>query len=291
MCGAIWKAETKVLNDDARRAADGSFVMLAHGYTHYQDASVPPARPVVLVHGFSVPYFIWDPTFCILAEAGLKPLRYDLYGRGYSDRPRVPYDMALFVEQLCQLLDALGHVEVDLIGLSMGGAIASAFTVTFPDRVRKLVLIDPSGARPIDLGFLYKLAVLPGVSDLVIGIAGTECLLDSAGKGFFDPALIEAFRERYRIQMEFRGFKRAILSTVRHKMLGSFSTTYAQLGRLGTQVLLVWGENDRTVPFEHSRVLRQLLPEADLLVVPDCGHIPHYERPQIVNPRLIDFLN
>ena len=50
-----------------------------------------PGRPasVVLIHGFSVPYFIWDPTFEALHAAGMNPLRYDLYGRGYSDRPQV----------------------------------------------------------------------------------------------------------------------------------------------------------------------------------------------------------
>ena len=291
MCAAMCRGETRALDDSARQAAGGAFIRLAHGYTHYQSAGAPQARPAVLVHGFSVPYFIWDPTFQALASAGMHVIRYDLWGRGYSDRPRVAYDLALFVGQLGQLLDALGHHEVDLVGLSMGGPIVAAFSVAFPERARRLVLIDPSGTRPINLGVLYQLAMLPGVSDIVFGLAGTQYMLNNAASDFFDPAHVQAFRERYRVQMQFPGFQRAILSTIRHRMLGSFASTYARLGKQGTPVLLIWGEQDKTVPYEHSRILRELLPQAKFLAVPDCGHIPHYERPDLVQPRLIDFLN
>ena len=74
---------------------------------HYELEGPADGQPVVLVHGFSVPYYIWDPTFPALAAAGLRVLRYDLFGRGYSDRPDLPYTMELFVRQLKDLLEAL----------------------------------------------------------------------------------------------------------------------------------------------------------------------------------------
>jgi pimeloyl-ACP methyl ester carboxylesterase len=289
--GVSTQVESRILDDAARQEADGSFVKLQCGFTHYQDSGAGPARPLVLVHGFSVPYFIWNPTFHNLASAGLRLIRYDLYGRGYSDRPKVRYDLSLFIDQLRQLLDALEIQQADLAGLSMGGPIASAFTVAFPERVRRLVLIDPSGVKPLRLGLLYRLVVLPGVSDILFHIAGTDFMLNSVASDFFDPRLVQEFRERYGVQMAFQGFNRAILSTVRNKMLGSFLATYEKLGELGTPVLVIWGEHDKTVPFEHSRVLRQLIPAAEFLTVPDCGHIPHYERPELVNPGLIQFLS
>lgn len=291
MSGAAWKGETRSLDDDARREADGAFLRLAHGWTHYETAGNAEGRPVVLVHGFSVPYFIWDPTFIALSAAGLHPIRYDLYGRGYSDRPEVSYALPLFVAQLEQLLNGLEHERVDLVALSMGGPIAAAFAVAFPRRVRKLVLIDPSGARPLNLGILYRLASLPGISDAIFRSAGAAYMLKRVAADFFDPGLVQIFRERYQVQMQFRGFTRAILSTVRHGMLGSFRRVYKQLGELDFPMLLIWGRNDQTVPFDQGRVLGTLLPHAEPLVVQDCGHIPHYERPEVVNPRLIDFLN
>ena len=67
---------------------------------YIEECGSPDGIPVVLIHGFSVPYFIWDPTFRALAEGGMNPVRYDLYGRGYSDRPKAKYNVGLFVEQL-----------------------------------------------------------------------------------------------------------------------------------------------------------------------------------------------
>ncbi len=291
MVASRWRGEWRDLDESARREAPGRFLQLSQGYTHYQMGGPRDSRAVVLVHGFSVPYFIWDPTFVFLSDAGLPVLRYDLFGRGFSDRPRAIYGMALYLEQLHEMLNCLGLEEVALVGLSMGGPIAAAYSLAHPERVGRLALIGPSGAKPIRLGPLYGLAALPAISDALFGIAGNNYMLNAISADFFDRAHVERFRERYRIQMEFRGFRRAILSTVRANMLGSFVSTYSLLGRSETPILLIWGENDKTVPFEHSDRLRRLLPQAEFFPVANAGHIPHFEQPYLVNPRLLEFLN
>jgi pimeloyl-ACP methyl ester carboxylesterase len=79
-----------------------------------------------------------------LGEAGFRVIRYDLYGRGFSDRPNVKYDAELYDRQLTQLLDGLRiTTPVDLAGASMGGPIAAAYTCSHPARVRTLSLFDP----------------------------------------------------------------------------------------------------------------------------------------------------
>src|SRR5512135_2050203 len=102
----IYRGETRELDDAARASAGGSFIDLPQGRTHYELTGPADRRPVVLVHGFSVPFFVWDPTFEALAAAGQRVLRYDLFGRGYSDRPHAHYDLAFFARQLGDLLDA-----------------------------------------------------------------------------------------------------------------------------------------------------------------------------------------
>ena len=99
--------ETKELDETARKQADGSFIALTDGVTHYELGGPKNGQPVVLVHGFSTPYFIFDTTFEFLVNSGFRVLRYDLIGRGYSDRPHVDYNIHLFVRQLKDLLDAL----------------------------------------------------------------------------------------------------------------------------------------------------------------------------------------
>jgi pimeloyl-ACP methyl ester carboxylesterase len=287
----IYRGETKSLDDSTRGMAGGSFIRLADGCTHYEVAGPETGHAVVLVHGFSVPYFIWDGTFQALTTAGQRVLRYDLFGRGYSDRPHVDYDLDLFVRQLAALLDALGIGKVDLVGLSMGGAIAAAFTVQFPGRVQHLALIDPIGTEPMPLNLFYKAALIPGISELILSLVGTEKMIQSLASDFYDPAQVERFRAQYRVQMQFRGFKRAIVSTLRNKTVDGSPVIYERLGLLSMPVLMLWGRQDRTLPLEQSAGIMQRVPRIDFRVIEGSGHIPNCEKPEIVHPMLLEFLN
>ena len=285
------RGETKEINDDVRRSADGSFIQIPNGFTHYQIGGNETGASVVLIHGFSVPYFIYDPTFEFLTKSGFRVLRYDLFGRGFSDRPNVNYNLDLFITQLSDLLDALRFARpVSLIGLSMGGIIASAFTIRQPNRVHNVTLIDPSGAKAISLSPMLNAVKMPFVAETVVNLFGTEFFVQSIAKDIFDPKLVDHFISRYRIQMQYKGFVRAILSSMRNGMLGSFEYVYQAFGKSIKEVLLLWGRHDDTVPFEHSDILQKFLPQAQFHIVEDCGHIPHYEKPDEVNPILLNFL-
>lgn len=283
--------ETEELDEAARASAAGRFVHLPDGYTHYELGGPQEGTVVVLVHGFSVPYFLFDPTFDFLTRSGLRVLRYDLFGRGFSDRPKLRYDIDLFCKQLQDLLDILGFdMPVSLVGLSMGGPIAAAFTARFPQRVCKLVLIDPAGTRPVSLPWGLRAAILPGVGELAIGLFGSAALLKEVASGLFGPDLVAEFQRRYRVQMKYKGFRRALLSTMRYGMLGDFSAVYRRVGESSIPALLFWGENDLTVPFAYSRDVCAAIPQADFQPVTGCGHTPHYEKPEVVNPKLLEFL-
>jgi len=246
---------------------------------------------LVLIHGFSVPYFIFDPTFEFLSQSGFRVLRYDLFGRGFSDRPDTRYNIDLFDKQLTDLLDALRFTRpINLVGLSMGGVIASSFTARHPRRVKSLTLIDPAGVRTLNISPLLSVAKMPFVAEAVLSLVGSEALVKNIAKDVFDPALVEYFQAQYSIQMKYKGFKRALLSTIRNGMLGSFVNTYQQVGKMELPILLLWGRNDRTVPFEYNENLRAAIPGLEFHVIEGSGHIPHYERPDEVNPILLEFL-
>ncbi|MBI3174881.1 MAG: alpha/beta hydrolase [Chloroflexi bacterium] len=282
--------ESLELNETTRAAADGSFVSLPDGVTHYEFGGPHTGVPVVLVHGFSVPYYIFDPTFDFLIQAGFRVLRYDLFGRGGSDRPDVTYTIDLFTRQLRDLLDALDlHGPVSLVGLSMGGPVTAAFTARHPERVSHNVWIDPAGVHPVALRGL-RLLKLPLVGEVALGLGG-ERMVKGAAEGFFDPQLVEEFQARYRVQMQFKGFRRAILSTMRNGMLGDFSETYRRVGALGKPAQLFWGREDTTVPFAYSADLLKWVPQAEFHAFDGCGHTPHLERPDEFNQLLVKFLS
>ncbi len=287
----LFPDETKELNDLTRKEADScDFTQLSDGITHYELSGDASAPLIVLVHGFSIPYFIYDPTFEFLVNCGFRVLRYDLFGRGYSDRPHKTYTMQFFINQLAELSETLcSQKSFILAGLSMGGPITAAFVEQYPHKVNKHILIDPTGAHSINNIATLRLAKIPVLAEIFFGQFGTDNLIKSVADDFFDPKLVAHFQARYKIQMEYKGFKRAILSTIRSNMLGKQLNIYKRAGKLQKPTLLLWGKNDKTVPFEHSKDILSALPQAEFHAIDDCGHIPHYEKPEVVNPILLKF--
>ncbi|OFV93501.1 MAG: hypothetical protein A3H28_16480 [Acidobacteria bacterium RIFCSPLOWO2_02_FULL_61_28] len=284
--------ETESITEEVRRTAGGSFVRLPDGMVHYELAGPPEARAVVLVHGFSVPYYIWDPTFAALVHSGFRVLRYDLYGRGYSDRPNVAYDADLYDRQLLGLLSALSIPgPVDLVGLSMGGPIVVTFADRHPERVRALVLLDSSyhEARrpPVWLG-----APLFGkyYGEYYMTVLVSPSLAEGQLADFFQPERFPDWPEKYRVQMQYKGFRRALLSTMRDYMGRDVRGEFERVGQSGRPVLLLWGEADQTVPLPVSDEIRRAIPQAEFHLIQEAGHLPHYERPEVVNPILVGFL-
>lgn len=282
--------ETLLLNEETRKNLPGSFITLPSGVTHYEEGGDPNGQPVVLVHGFSVPYFIYDPTFEFLSKQGFRVLRYDLIGRGFSDRPNTHYDSTLFVRQLKELLDALNYKDIHLVGLSMGGVVTASFIDAHPGYVSKYILIDPSGARAVSLSPFLKAVRMPGFGELAIGLFGSGSMIKGIASDLFTLELVQEFQEKYKVQMKYQGFKRAILSTMRNGMLDSFIETYKRVGKLNKPTLLFWGKQDATVPFEHSNDIRAAMSNVEFHTFENCGHIPHYERASEVNGILLEFL-
>jgi len=266
--------ESLVLDSEARSSAPGEFIELPDGIVHYEMAGPPSGQTVVLVHGFSTPYHTWDATFDALIEAGFRVLRYDLYGRGYSDRPNTVYNADLFDRQLLDLLSALNvDIPVDLIGFSMGGAIIVIFADRHPAKVRKLGLIDTAGFPPKQT-LAAKLWQAPVVGELL------TCF-------YYRP---EKHPERTRTQMRYKGFKRALLSTIRHGSLDDLAETYRRVGEQKRPVLLIWGREDQAIPFDTHKRVEETIPHLEFHAIDEAGHGPHGERPELVNPLLIEFL-
>jgi 4,5:9,10-diseco-3-hydroxy-5,9,17-trioxoandrosta-1(10),2-diene-4-oate hydrolase len=66
--------------------------------------------------------------------------------------------------------------------------------------------------------------------------------------------------------------------------------TYQRVAAMGLPVMLIWGKQDKLLPFEMSKKACQIMPQAEFHAIEQAGHIPHYEQSEIVNPLLIAFL-
>ena len=277
--------ETSVLDEEARQTAPGQFVELADGLTHYDQAGPELGQVVVLVHGFSVPYYIWDTTFKALTNAGFRVVRYDIFGRGYSDRPDIDYDGALFERQIIDLIYALDlKSPVDLIGLSMGGAVTMRFAANNPELLRKIVLVDPrhqassAPLLPKWIGsYVLALSLIPG-------------LAEGQFADFLHPENYPLWAYRYRVQMQYEGFRRAIISTIYEFGPEDHLSNYRKVQELKLPVQLIWGVQDQTFDIAGADTVQGVL-DVEYLPVDESGHLPHIEQAGLVNPAIIEFLS
>ena len=118
---------------------NGDYVLLSKGYTYYEEANSESTKGnIILVHGFSVPSYIWEVTFNTLKEKGYRVVMMDLFGRGNSDNPDLPQTDQLRAQQVLDLMDALGIEKAVLAGLSNGGRIISKMAAMDASKIEAL---------------------------------------------------------------------------------------------------------------------------------------------------------
>ncbi|MEP7383215.1 MAG: alpha/beta hydrolase [Gemmatimonadota bacterium] len=282
-----WKdPEVATLDESTRAGVAGEFVALSNGVTHFEVAGPDTGRVVVLVHGFSVPAYIWDSTFHALSNDGFRVIRYDLYGRGWSDRPDVAYDGTMYDRQLDELLDSLHVVgPIDLAGLSFGGFVTAHYVASHPDRVRTLVLVDPvSDGSPLP-GILRA----PFLGEWIWQVTRVPGMAAGQASDFLHPEHFPGWADRYRPQMRFKGFGRALLRSAGTMGTTDFPALYSAVGKTGIPVLLIWGKQDQTVKIERSTVVRSAIPSVEFFPVDSAGHLPALEQAPLVAARWREF--
>ncbi|MGV4987315.1 alpha/beta fold hydrolase [Streptomyces sp. NRAIS4] len=285
------RGETIPMDARARRDAPGSFVRLRRGTTHVMVDGPESGEPVLFVHGATLSLWVWDGLFERLARAGYRTIRFDRYGIGFSDRPDIDHDQALFEEQMTDLLEALGvDRPVTLVALAFGGPIAAEFAVHHPERVAGVCLVSPDGfATPLNLGL--RLSLLPGIGGPFFRLTGNRALKSRLPGYSRDPRVVARVQARLLPELRYRGFKRSLLSALRNVPVHGAEYLYRFLDTRDLPVQVVWGRQDPITPMPPDEVLRTVFSQADLRVLDGVGHLPHYERPDETAAIILDFLH
>ncbi len=242
----------------------------------YYDLGSGPA--LLLIHGIGGDADDW--AFCLQAlSASHRVIALDLLGFGRSDKPHIDYSIAGFVEVLEQLLRALAIERTALLGGSLGGWIAAAFALRFPDIVDKLVFVDTAGVWenmtefPVDLHISTRAHMREVFEQLFYDkTLATDDLIDMA----------------YQQHLE-RGDGYTIHSVLRNLRDGR-ERLDESIANLRMPVLIVWGEQDVMIPLDTGRRLHQLIPGSSLHVIPECGHLPALEKPAEFVRCVLEFL-
>ncbi|MDX6199840.1 MAG: hypothetical protein QOJ79_2991 [Actinomycetota bacterium] len=266
---------------------------------HYDEAGADTGGPVVvLIHGIASRAAQWHG---VMAELGktCHVIAPDLLGHGESAKPRGDYSLGAHACGVRDLLAALGHDRVTLVGHSLGGGVAMQFAYQFPERVERLALIDSGGLGP-EVSAWLRAASLPG-SELVLpvitssyvrraggavgrllGRAGisvppglAECLVSFASLA--DPATRSAFIHTARSVLDVAG-----------QRVDARDRLYLAAD---LPMLVVWGGRDTIIPLSHGTSLAAHVPTTRLAVFERSGHFPHLSEPSRLAVVLADFIS
>ena len=279
------------MSDGRRGSAPGQFVELSQGVTHFQLSGPQDGQLIVCIHGLSTPSFVWGGLSKGLVAMGFRVLVYDLFGRGYSDRPAGLQNKRFFLQQLGDLLT---HLEIDkpfhLMGYSMGGAIAAGFAAANPARIERVVLLAPAGmtlnesaARRFvrERGLLGTWAMFAMFPRRLRKSIRAERALPSSVPGISD--MIER-------ELGYQGYLPAILSSLRGVLAHPMEGEHLTIRRAGLPVMAVWGAEDDVIPASAMGQLAAWNRDVIHEVIEDAGHGLPYTHTEEVLAHLHRFL-
>jgi pimeloyl-ACP methyl ester carboxylesterase len=243
--------------------------------------------PVIFLHGLLASMYTWRSNLAPVESAGFRVLAFDNRGFGSSDKPAHGYSNADYARLLIAFMDSLHLPDAVLVGHSMGGAIAAQCAITYPRRVRGLVLIDAAGFG-VRAPMVLRVVGWPVVGSLASGLRSrwmTGRVLRSA---YADPSKVRPEDvDQYYAPVAESDFGRALRGVLQEFR---FDALAGRLANVQIPALVLWGERDDWIPARLGRALASELPRVAYLSVPNAGHALPEESPAEVSRLLIAFL-
>lgn len=210
-------------------------------------------------------------------------LQYDCRGQGQSDHPQGPYSMELHADDLAGLLDGLEIEAAHIAGISYGGEVAQAFALKYPEKAISLILADTASEVGPQLRMIIQSwmdALKSG--DPVVFFHATVPWNFSAEFIEKNPELLEAAKGRYG-QLDFPAVLRLCQCFLDLDLT-------SRLGEITAPTCVLVGEKDWLKGIEYARILQEGIPGAELHLIPGAGHASCWEKPEVFNKLVIDFL-
>jgi pimeloyl-ACP methyl ester carboxylesterase len=246
-------------------------------------------EPLVLIYGYAADSGLWFRQIPILSKK-YRVIAFDNRGAGRSDKPDIPYTMAMMAGDIAGLLDTIGIDAAHIFGISMGGMIAQHFALNYPQRVISLILgctfcggVHSIQTKPESMAALFdferfkKMTPEEFVRQLIPFLFSQEFIAKN-------PDIVE---KRVAKSLEYptplHGFTRQAMAMMGHD-------TYELLPEIKLPTLVIAGDNDRLIPFENSRILASRIPKAELVIIKGAGHEFFIEDAEEANKIILSFL-
>lgn len=253
---------------------------------------------IVFVHGLSGSWTNWLENLPHFA-ARHRVVAFDLPGFGHSEMPAETISIEGYGRTVAGLMDELGIDRAAIVGNSMGGFVGAEVALKFPDRVERLVLVSAAGLATKYIGLSTELLRRRSVVALARAVNAYAGLPEARAKTLVcRPRLRRALLwlvahhpERLPLPISVELIAGTGKPAAADALDALLDYDYRdRLDDVRCPTLIVWGEDDRTVPVESADEYERLIPGARRVVLLDTGHVPMVERPVRFNALLDEFL-
>ena len=225
--------------------------------------------PLVLIMGYRLSSSAWPSSFIDGLSKRFTLILFDNRGTGLSDKPTFGYEISNMAKDVRGLLDHLEITRANILGYSMGGAIAQEFVRQFPDRVLGLVLCATMCGGP---RAVYASPPVVRVMRELDGLKPEE-IARRIWEITYSPGYLENHRQLAEDQMrrEIAAPTPLHAADLQYQAFAEFDCSKA-LPNIQAKTLVLTGDLDRLVSPQNSKFITSLIPGASLIVIPGCGH-------------------
>lgn len=248
-------------------------------------------KPLVLISGIGYPLWQWHKMVPHLAEH-FQVITFDNRGVGQSDKPAGPYTAQMLAADTAGLLDALDIEKAAIMGHSMGGFIAQAIALDFPEKVSELILCSTNFGGPNHVPITTEaMTVLSDTtSDPLTRF--TNGLKVSTAPGWADahPEVVKEWVD-WRVANPVEPIPYQAQMAIGLALTSEEAAFENRLSDISVPTLILFGAHDKVVPPENAELLQKQIRGSQTAIIPDAGHFFPIEVPEAASQIVIDFLD
>jgi pimeloyl-ACP methyl ester carboxylesterase len=258
---------------------------------HYRDEGKPgDPLPIVLIHGTGASLHTWEPMVVALKN-DYRVITLDIPAFGLTGpNPKRDYSSEFYTSFIQDFLKAMGVDSCIIGGNSLGGSIAWNYALSYPESVKKLILIDAAGypTEAKSMPIAFRIAKMPVLKHLLKYLGARSLAAKSVENVYADPSRVrpEVVDRYYNLYLR-EGNRQALLD----RMANTFSPdTYLRINTLQMPTLILWGDEDKLIPVENAYRFQKDLPNDTLVILKNLGHVPMEEDPGTTTDVVRSFL-
>lgn len=246
-------------------------------------------KPLILISGLGYSSWQWHKMVPLLAEH-FQVITFDNRGVGQSGKPAGPYTASMLAQDTVGLLDVLGIEKAVIVGHSMGGFIAQAIALDFPQRVEKLILCSTNFGGPNHAPITPEaMKVLTDVtSDPLTRFKNGLEVSTAPGWAEENPAMIEEW-VKWRVANPIEPTHYQAQMAIGLGLLPEAAAFENKLPRFNIPTLILFGAHDKVVPPANASLLAEKIAGSTVIIFPDAGHFFPIETPEAASRAIIEF--